>query len=356
MRRFASRLTLWALCCVPCLLVTLSCASAQPSPGTKQAKAPDWLFNLQSSYPSDRYLAAVGTGDTRRSAEEDAAGALARIFSVRIAADSVAEQRYREISSSTTSSNSKEESVSQKVSMSTDETLVNLSYSEPYVDGSGRVSIVAFIDREATARLYRASINRDRSLVESFKGRADSASTSLLRYACLDAALQVEAHGERSLARLAIIHPASASALSSAFDAAALLVARDAAAEKLGYRLSISGDDEGKIGESLKTALAGQKLLNRADGSLEVRGRWSAEAVSVNPQFKSIQWTVQLSLLDETGAVVASYHKESRSNAISESEARAFAYKDAEKALQSGFLKSLTDYLDHLVGVEKVSS
>ncbi len=95
----------------------------------------------------------------------------------------------------------------------------------------------------------------------------------------------------------------------------------------------------------VREALASQSLSNREMGGLVVRGNWTLEPVAVNPKYKSVRWTINLSLMDERGTAVASVFKESRENGVGETEARAFAYREVEKRLGADLIKSLQDYL-----------
>jgi hypothetical protein len=84
-------------------------------------------------------------------------------------------------------------------------------------------------------------------------------------------------------------------------------------------------------------------------GMLMVKGSWSVQPVTVNPQFKSVQWTADIALYDESGAAIATYAKQSRENGISEIQAANLAYREVEKNLNRDFLKSIQNYLTRIV-------
>jgi len=325
-------------------------AIAGPAPAkttvSSTTSAPAWMSDLQASYPDSKYLAAVGVGDTRRDAESDASGSLSRIFNVNISVDSVAQQRYVEIVSKNDSYSKSELSMVQNVGMKASEQFSNLRYSDPYTDSRGRTHVVAYLEREPTAALYKTTIQKDGELIGKLKARSIAPdSGKLQKFALLDTATLVSLNADRMIGQLQIIHTPTAKALASQFDTQALIVLRDAAAKDVTYRLEISGDKDGKIAGLVKTSLSGLKLSSQANGMLSVTGSWLVEPVEVNPRFKSVRWTINISMVDEKGTSVATFFKESRENAISDAEAKAFAYREVEKELNAGFIASLTAYM-----------
>lgn len=333
------------------LLFSLSLAScatagaAEKKTGGK-GKVPAWMDELSSSFPESKYLAAVGSGDTRRNAESDAAGALASQFTVHVQVDTVAQQRYAELVKGDSSYNESERTISQSVGTQASEQFVNLRYTDPYVDASGQTHTVAYIERSPTAAIYRTLIGKDLDKASRLRSRAGAAEGALQRFALYDASYQVSLNAKRLLAQLRIIHGPSAVLLESDVDEAVQVAGlRDAEANKLAYRLEIAGDEDGKIAGIVRTSLAGMSLSSRDDGGLAVKGTWSLEDVVVNPKYKSVRWTINLSVLDEKGTAIATVFKEARENGIGEAEARSFAYREAEKRLSADLPQGIRNYL-----------
>lgn len=327
-----------------------SCASVdaaeKKSGGKAAAKMPGWMSELETSFPSAKYLAAVGSGDTRRDAEADATGALAKQFTVHIQVDTEAQQRYADIVKGDSTYSESERSISQSVGTQASEQFVNLRFSDPYTDTMGTTHAVAYIERAPTAAIYRTLIGKDLGVAKRLRGRAAAANGALQRFALYDASYQVSLNARRLVSQLRIIHGPSAILLEGEVDEAITVSQeRDAEANKLTYRLEIAGDDDDKIGAMVRETLASQSLVNHELGGLVVRGSWSMENVAVNPKYKSVRWTINLSLMDEMGTAVASVFKEARENGIGEAEARAFAYREVEKSISADLPKSLQDYL-----------
>lgn len=341
-----------ALCLLAALTLLLgACASAgaaekkAPKNSKATGKAPSWMSELGIDYPDETYLAAVGSGDTRRDAESDAMGSLARQFTVNVKVDSVAQQKYAELVKDDKTYTESERQISQSVGTQANEQFVNLKFSDPYVDGAGMTHIVAYLERKPTAGLYRTLIDKDLDKAESFRSRAGASGGAIQKFALLDAAYQVSLNADRMIAQLRIIHAPSAKLVEDEGRSQKIAEERDAAAAGLAYRLSISGDPDGKITGIVKTVLASMSLSAREGGALSVVGSWSLEPVTVSASYKSVRWTINVSLQDEQGTAIATVFKESRENGIGETEARAFAYREVEKRLKNDLPQALQEYL-----------
>jgi hypothetical protein len=310
----------------------------------KAEPAPAWMTELETTFPDARFMAAVGSGDTRREAEADASGALAARFRVEIKLDSQAVQRYSDLVAQDQSYSATERSVVQKVSTSANEQFINLAYSDPWTDPKGQVHIVAFLDRDKSASLYRGIIAKDARLVASLRQRAALSPGKLAAFALLDSAVAVSRNSERLLAQLQLIRPAATAEASALIDTAALARQRDEAVQGLGYRMDIEGDSDGKVAAMVKKSLAGFSLGARDDGQLSVRGRVSIEP-EANPKYQTLRWSLTLSLVDETGTSIASFLKESKENGLSDSAARAYVYREMEKRVQADFTQAVNAYL-----------
>jgi hypothetical protein len=321
----------------------VSCAST----GSSSGAVPPWMLNLNDSFPDEDYLAEIGSGDTRRSAENDAVGALARRFKVSVQADSTGSRRYYNLVKGNEEYNEVESELLQDISTSAGlQNLSNLQYSDPYVDDQAKYHIVAYLDRDATARIYRTMVQKDLQQAESLYERAQVAPTALSRFANLDTALQFSKNAEKTIEQVMIIHQPTARLLSSSVETEKIATARQFAAQELAYRFEIQGDPDGKIAGVIRSTMTELGISYNEAGGLIVRGSIGLEPVEVNPRFKSVRWTVDISLQDDNGSNVASLFAENRENGISEQEAESFAIVAIEKAVRKDFLSKITEYMD----------
>ena len=312
-----------------------------------QTKAmPAWMNDLDASYPDRKFMAAVGSGDTRRDAESDASAALAKRFKVDIKVDAKAQQRYTDLVSKDKNYSETERSAVQTVTSSANEQFINLLFSDPWTDSKGKVNIVAFLDRAKTAAIYKNLINKDASLINSLKTRVDGASSSLVAFALIDSALLVAQNTDRMVAQLQLIDPVVAKEIAALIDRPGLTKARDAVAQKLGYAMVIDGDADGKVAAMVKKALAGLNLNYKEDGLLSVMGTVTVEPeVDPNPKLKAFRWSINLTLSDETGTAIATVLKESREKGVTEIAAKGFVVREMDKKVQNDFTQAINQYL-----------
>jgi hypothetical protein len=172
---------------------------------------------------------------------------------------------------------------------------------------------------------------------------------ALQRYAFYDAAYSVGLNSERLIGQLRIIHANTARMIESELDLKKVTAARDSEAGKLTYTIAINGDKDKRLAGIVRKTLEGISLSYQERGQMTVKGSWTVDPVTVNPQFKSVQWTADISLYDETGAAIATYAKQSRENALNETQAASLAYREVEKSLNKDFLASIQSYLTRIV-------
>jgi hypothetical protein len=307
------------------------------------------MGDLQTDYPDERYLASVGSGDTRRGAEDAASGALARRFNVNVKLDTVSQQRYAELVKADGTYSESEKTMTQTVGTQASEQFVNLRFSDPYTDNRGTTHVVAYIERDPTAALYRSLLQKDLAKIDDFSARAATMPSALQRYAFYDAAYSVGLNSERLIGQLNIIHPTTARLFESQLDLKKIAAARDGEAAKMTYMVSVAGDGDKRLAAIIRKTLEPLALSYQERGALAVKGSWSVQPISVNPQFKSVQWTADIALYDESGKAIATYAKQSRENGMSEIQATTIAYREIEKNLNKDFLASIQAYLTRIV-------
>ena len=179
------------------IIILASCVSAPSGSGstdtstteppppteTKGGPPPAWLLNPYNLYSEAEYLAVIGEGDTRRDAESSAAGSLSRIFETNVQVDSVAIQRYNEIAKDGGYQIENEKSITETVSLQSQQTLINVQYGDTYLNDTGRYYIIAYINRNLTAQIYREKINKNSEAVMNFLNSSNEASGILRKFA-----------------------------------------------------------------------------------------------------------------------------------------------------------------------------
>ena len=135
---------------------------------------PAWVDNPQSKYSNDSYLFAIGTGDTRKAAEEQASANLSMIFEVSIKAQSTTNEEIQERISGQKSSLDRQSQISNKVTLESSQTLYNIQYNDSYVDPQGRTYVLAVLNRYETSAVYKQKISDNGLVVQEDVAKCDS--------------------------------------------------------------------------------------------------------------------------------------------------------------------------------------
>lgn len=331
------------------------CVTAGPAAGSSGASGrggalPAWYTDPQSVYPEQVYLTAVGTGDSRRDAEQQALAGLSQIFEAQVSVDMRTSERYRDIMTAQGTVSESELSLAQSTNVRSNQTLLNVQFGESAVDELGRVHVIAFIERVPTGRVYSDLIARNGGQVVSFLARADTASGLIEEYAYVSAAAVVASANESLRDQLAIIAPQAAGALVLPYRYEAVLERRVGVATQLSTAVAISGDDNDRIGSVVREAISQERLpIATADAVLQVVGRVSVTPEALSGSFETVRWVLSLEMRGPDGRVLVSYDGQDRSSAVTVDSAIAFAYRDMEEIVAGEFVGAMRSYFDGLV-------
>ncbi|MCL2295200.1 MAG: LPP20 family lipoprotein [Spirochaetes bacterium] len=327
------------------LILFNSCAATFRHGGTP----PAWMTNLEADFPQSRYLAAVGSGSSRRRAQEDASALLAQQFSVHVRVNTVAQERYAELIRGDQRYREIMTMLNHTIGTQADQTFINLKFSDPYIDRTGTTHVVAYLERQPTALIYRDLIRRDLEKAEDYFRRANTAVGSLRRYAFFDAAYIMALNAERMIDQLRIIFPPMAAMMEMELDLRKFTAARDREAANLSYRIAIDGDTDGRIAGIVREAMSGQAISYSPNGSMVFRGTWSVTPVTVNPNFRSVNWIANISLFDEADTTIATFFRDARENGLTETQAETVAFREFQRQLSAELARGINAYLTGIV-------
>ena len=324
------------------LILISSCA-------TTSSRAPVWMTNIEADFPSSKYLAAVGSGSSRRRAQKDAAAFLAQQFTVNVKVDTIAQQKYAELVKEDKNYTESEIILSHIIGTQASEEFINLKFSDAYTDKSGTTFVVAYIERQPTALIYRDIITKDLAKAEEYYNRANSATGSLRRYAFYDAAYTVGLNAERMIDQLRIIYSPMATIAAMDLNLRKFAEARDREAGNLSYSISITGDNDGRVAAIIRDTMSEQLISYSPAGKMVIRGTWALSPISVNPSFKSVQWTTDISFFDEANTTITTFYKDARENGITEDQAEIFAYREFQRHFSAEMTNGIQSYLTGIV-------
>lgn len=355
---------------VPALLLPLfltGCVTTETPEGGDEAgdeagseEIPSWYLNPDEKYPEDRYMTAVGSGETRRAAEEQAYAGLSQAFEIDIRVDSTTQERYREIMTEEGNMTESEVELSQTVEVQSGQELLNVRTAEAAVDDRGRVRTIAYIERQPTGNIYAELIRENDEQISSLVNEADEADDPVRRYAYLNSAAVVARNNELLLEQLRIISPAIRNTIDISYDPNDLVSRRADAAQEIRVAVDLEveadggGDGESNETSRVETALreaisAERFVMDEQDPVLRLSADVEMRPIELNPDFETVRWVLDLELRREGGASIVSQGENGRVSANTIESARAMAYSDIQNLLEEEFSSRLSGYFDSLV-------
>jgi hypothetical protein len=324
-----------------CLLI-VACAFSQEKPA--------WIDSPQGKYPTDQYLAAVGSGDTRKAAENDAAANLAAIFQSNIKAEQTIKERYRELYVSPSQSSLEHQNETVKhISVSSKQTLYNMQYAESFTDNAGRTYVLAVLERQPTAEIYNKRIEENERMMDAYIEQSRLAQTPVLKFANLNAALVFNKTNEPLKKQLGIIVPGLMYASKSKYDEVKVQEMLLEARKGVPFSVHIANDSQETIGGLIRSILNDQGFIVTNDGILKINGNVSFEKIDLKRKEKFVRWSYSLSIADTLGTVVASFDGRGREGHLTYEEARARALRTMSRKIKTDFSAKVNEYFDKLV-------
>ena len=328
------------------LALTLSLAVP---PASAQHETPSWVSNPREKYPDSDYLVAVGSGDTRRDAEEAAASSLSMIFESAIKAENTLVERYKELSSAAGESLEKQSESGKNITISSNQTLYNIQYGEGYTDEKGTTYVVAYLERSPTAEIYKTKIGVNAGQIRYYLDRSGSSPTVPLKYAYLNAAAVIGKINRSLRDQLVIILPGENEKLALGYDDNALMTAWAAMTKKVVFSVAVGGEAGGKVADFIKKSLSAQGFVVGGDPVFSLKGESSIENVYLQSPQKFVRWTYTLQLSGEAGETLATLTENGREGHVTQEEARARAYRTMGEKIGLSLPRELARYFDGLV-------
>ena len=143
------------------ILLTLLLSCAVQAKSKRKNIKPEWLTNPKSLYPEQMYLTAIGEGDSRTDAEQNAAGNIAKIFESVVKTDETIRQRYQELITENDINYNDMTDIQKNVNIKSKQTLYNLQFGESFTDNIGKVHVLAYLNRTLTADIYEEKIMKN---------------------------------------------------------------------------------------------------------------------------------------------------------------------------------------------------
>ncbi len=308
---------------------------------------PSWIDTPAKSYPSSKYLTAVGSGDTRKGAEQTAAAALSQIFQSTISSEQTVHERYKELFSSPNESSFEGQTdISKNVTIKSDQTLFNIQYAESYTDAAGRTFVLAVLERNSTAEIYLEKIAENEKVIQRYVDHYKSAADPLTGFANINAASVVSIVNETLRQQLSIIKPGASVSSPEGMDHQKIQSMLAVAVKKLPFSIAISGDIDGRVTALLKEILNDLGFIVAENGSMSITGGVEFKEIDLKRPEKYIRWSYALSVIDASGASIISLSDNGREGHITQKEAVNRSLRTIHQQLKQKFGNEINKYFD----------
>jgi hypothetical protein len=332
---------------LPCaaLLLAASCSTS----GSRGEGGGPARPVLAANLPPERYLSAVGVGDTAAGAEKAAAAELAKIFESRIRVEDVLVERYTELMSGKSGTISGRTDGFRDTSVTSAQTLYNIKYTPAVTDSKGLVTVVAYMDRRETAAVYMDKIRANSARVKFLAAEAGKAAEPVGKFAMLDAAAAIGINNRVLVDQLSTISQAARGAVDLGYDQDALQKEAAAAAKAVGFAVRINGDRDGMVAKMCEETLTDMGFTVSGTPALAVEGVFAIEGAEVGrSDMKFVRYDLSLSVRDSAGAAFVTLVEKGREGHVSASEAAARALRTVRERLQPELRRKLTGFFDGL--------
>jgi len=154
------------------VIIILGCMPVQKIAASPEGKRPSWIDNPSKLYPDNEYLTGIGSGSTRKEAENDAFASLAKIFSVEIKVNQSTINRYLEEDVNGENKSTFSSLLSGRTSARSNQKIKNIKIERTFFsDNEGIYYVLAVLNRAETAALYRDEMRRNSNKIDTYYQR-----------------------------------------------------------------------------------------------------------------------------------------------------------------------------------------
>ncbi|MBI2428507.1 MAG: LPP20 family lipoprotein [Ignavibacteriales bacterium] len=311
---------------------------------------PSWIDAPQDKYPSSHYLTAIGTGDTRKAAENSAAASLSQIFQSTIKAEQTVNERYKELFTAPNQSTFEGQSdVTKNITISTDQTLYNVQYGDSYTDNLGKIYVLASLERRPTAEIYKKKMEENETQMLRYIKQYDAPKDPVARYAGINAASVFSSMNEMLKSQLLIIMPGEAYAPTSGYDAVKVQQMLNGARKDLPFSIALTGDSDGRVVAIVKEMLSEMGFVTVEKGAISISGDVSFQELDLKRPEKYVRWSYKFSVVDPSGASIVSLNENGREGHVTYDEAVNRSLRTMKQKIKTNFGREINKYFDKMV-------
>lgn len=329
------------------ILTVLLISACSAGKNVETPHPPEWVNNPSLKYPETLYFSAIGTGDTKQSAEQNAYANIAKIFQVDVYAKQVLSQTYQERISEGDIEFSSDEQLENIYNFTTNQTLKNVKIGESFFDAhTGIHYVLAYLDRLDTATLYEEEIKRNNAQIAEFYELYQVSDNKLEKLQYLREAAHLTEMTELLNSQLRVISPFN-QGIDLIFTSSALRNEQERVAKSVSVIIKTSGDYREQIEGYLKEAITDFGFTVIPSGSidkpdLEVVAHFSVNEVDLDRDEHFVRWELSITILDRLReGETFTYTDSGREGHINLSQAQNRALRTAQEKIRTDFYEFL---------------
>jgi len=326
------------------VVIFMSCAPSMVT--AKKNKAPEWIMNPQSKYKDAYYLSAVGSGDTKKSAEKDAYSNLSKIFQADIKSDETLTQKFEETTVGDKTSLTAEEKMRNLTQIQSEQTLKNVKIGDSYFDpNSGEYYVIAYLNRSETEDIYHNEIMQNTQKIDQYYSQYNAGTSKLDKLKYLSDAIDLAEQNEILNAQLRIISPSHAG-LELKHPLEKLVAERNTFAKTIHVIAIGTGEYKDYLEDYLKEVFNnfGFMVYARAGDAdyidFRIESSLSISQIDLERDEKFVRWELSITIIDKiSNAEAVLYTKSDREGHLNLTEAQNRALRTVKTTIQKDFFK-----------------
>ncbi len=332
------------------VIILLGCMPVREIAASAEGKRPQWIDNPSRLYPENEFLTGIGSGSTRKEAENDAFASLAKIFSVQIKVNQSTINRYLEEDVDGQNKSTFSSLLSGRTSARSNQKLKNIKIARTYFsEKEGVYYVLAAMDRSETAALYKDEIRRNNEKIDTYYQRYEENSKKLQKLNYLNKTIGLTQINLLLNEQYKII--SGRSGWTPTITESDLNAQRMELLDKISVSIRPDGNDVSEIASYLKEAVSdiGFKI-KEAPADFAVKYSFSSKKSSLLRKNTSVlNWHLNINLTDNLNhRDIGAFNVAKRSVGISEEAARLKMMRSVRKVVLSAFKKKFNRYLNSL--------
>lgn len=332
------------------LLIILFLSGCSSNSTVNRDGKPEWIDNPKVKYPDGMYLSAVGYGSTRRSAEADAMGSVARIFKTDVKANSKYSERWSDLEAT-----NKEDEMSlysentKDIFISAEQNLINIEIGESYTDNLGKVYALAYINRSRTADIYDEKISQTNEMVDFYMDKYNTSQDNIKKYAYLGLASIFAFQNQTLLDQLAIISPLEFDMVGVANRYPKINSQMRELASQISFSINVENDENDIIANAIKEIINEMNFnIVNNNAMLNINSVINYQDVELDRKEQFVKSEFDLSIIDKNNQTVLSINEKVRTGGINRSEAISKSKSSLVRTLKNKLQTRIEKYFDSL--------